>query len=178
LQRYIRGDLFVLGAQPLDTSLLSLCQHNEMLLPANLPQCPYLTLRFPQHFMGVHCQDCGDSDLSPRLSPRYIPQTTRRRSHQMPTDNLIQRGICPPGESGWRPQIHNGTCWGAETSERREAPLVRLVRTRVQIQVCLRRQKGRLITSQRLLVTTFWGEAMSLRFREQGRSGESDTPKS
>jgi hypothetical protein len=33
-----------------------------------------------------------------------------------------------------------------------------------------RRQKGRLITSQRLLVTTDWGEAVSLRFRGQGRS--------
>jgi hypothetical protein len=33
------------------------------------------------------------------------------------------------------------------------------VRTWVQIQACLWRQKGRLITSQRLLVTAFWGEA-------------------
>jgi hypothetical protein len=51
-----------------------------------------------------------------------------------------------------------------------EAPLIRLGKTQVQIWVCPRRQKWRLITSQRLLVTTFWGEAMSLRFRERGRS--------
>jgi hypothetical protein len=56
------------------------------------------------------------------------------------------------------------------TSEGRGAPLVRLVRTRVQIQACLRRLKGRLITSQRPLLTTFRGETMSLRFREQDGS--------
>jgi hypothetical protein len=32
---------------------------------------------------------------------------------------------------------------------------------------CPRRQKGRLITSQRPLVIAFWSEARSVRFREQ-----------
>jgi hypothetical protein len=40
LQGYVRWDPFVLRAQPLDTSPLSLGQHNKMLLPAKLPQCP------------------------------------------------------------------------------------------------------------------------------------------
>jgi hypothetical protein len=42
-------------------------------------------------------------------------------------------------------------------------------KTQVQIQACLRRQKGSLIKSQNrdTLVPTFWGETMSLRFREQ-----------
>jgi hypothetical protein len=125
-------------------------------------------LRFPQHFLGAHCRDCGDSDLSPLLSPRCIPWTTRKRSHQAPTDSLIQRGTHPPGRSRWRPQMHNGTQWVSGTNEGREAPLFRLARTRVHIQACLRRQKGRLITSQRSLVTTVWGETVSLKFREQG----------
>jgi hypothetical protein len=40
LQGYIRGDPFVLGAQPLYTSLLSLCWHNKTLLPANCLKSP------------------------------------------------------------------------------------------------------------------------------------------
>jgi hypothetical protein len=39
LQGYIRWDPFVLRAQPLDMSPLSLCQHNKT-FPANLPQHP------------------------------------------------------------------------------------------------------------------------------------------
>jgi hypothetical protein len=40
-----------------------------------------------------------------------------------------------------------------------------------QIQTCLRRQKVRLITSQRLLVTAFWGETVSP-FQGVGRGAE------
>jgi hypothetical protein len=43
-QGYIRWDLFVLGAQSLDTSPLALCQHNKTLLPTKLPQCPVFQL--------------------------------------------------------------------------------------------------------------------------------------
>jgi hypothetical protein len=45
-----------------------------------------------------------------------------------------------------------------------------LVRTQVRIQTCLRRQTGRLITSQRSLNNPIWGETGSLRLREQGKS--------
>jgi hypothetical protein len=34
----------------LDTSLLGLCQHNKMLLPAKLPQCPISQLEIPTTF--------------------------------------------------------------------------------------------------------------------------------
>jgi hypothetical protein len=65
--------------------------------------------------------------------------------------------------------LHKGTWKASETDL--EAQLIRLVRTQVQIQACLRRQKESLINSQQdTLVTTFWGETMSVRFREQGRS--------
>jgi hypothetical protein len=40
LQGYIRWDPFVLGAQSLDMSPLSLCWHNKMLLPANCLKSP------------------------------------------------------------------------------------------------------------------------------------------
>jgi hypothetical protein len=38
----MRGDPFVLGAQPVDMSSLGLCQYNKhkMLLSVKLPQCP------------------------------------------------------------------------------------------------------------------------------------------
>jgi hypothetical protein len=73
----------------------------------------------------------------------------------MPTDSLIWRGIHPPGELQCRPQMHNTTRKG------REAPLIGRVRIQVQIQTCPRRQKGRLITSQRPQINAFWGEAIS-----------------
>jgi hypothetical protein len=99
------------------------------------------------------------------------PWTSRRRSHQVPMDSLIWRGIHLPGKSGWGPWMHNGTQWGTGTSEGRGASFIRLVRTQVQIQACPRRQKERLITSQRLLVTTSNpGETVSLRFRKWGGS--------
>jgi hypothetical protein len=91
------------------------------------------------------------------------------RTHQAPMDSLIQRGIHPPGESGWGPQIHNEIQEGIGTSKGKGAPLIRLVRTQVQIQACPRKQKESLITSQwDILVTAIlWEETMSLRFREQ-----------
>jgi hypothetical protein len=51
MQGYIRWDLFVLGAQPLDTSPLSLCWHNKMLLPSKLPQCTLSQLEIPATFL-------------------------------------------------------------------------------------------------------------------------------
>jgi hypothetical protein len=70
---------------------------------------------------------------------------------------------------GGRPRMYKGTQWGAGTDLVR-LQFFRLVRTQVQIQAHPRRQNGTLNTSQRPLVTAFWGEAVSLRFREQGRS--------
>jgi hypothetical protein len=52
LQEYIRWDLFVLRAQPLDTSPLSLCWHNKTLLPAKLPQYPMSQIESPSTFLG------------------------------------------------------------------------------------------------------------------------------
>jgi hypothetical protein len=49
--------------------------------------------------------------------------------------------------------------------------LIRLVRTQLQNQACLRREKRRLINSQWCtLVTVFWSETVSLGFREWGGS--------
>jgi hypothetical protein len=47
---------------------------------------------------------------------------------------------------------------------------VRQVRTQVQIRAFLGRQNGRLINSQRPLITSFLGETRSLRFREWDES--------
>jgi hypothetical protein len=52
---YIRLGSFVLGAQPLDMSLLSLCQNNKTLLPAELPQCPVSL------FLSIRQQFCSYS---------------------------------------------------------------------------------------------------------------------
>jgi hypothetical protein len=165
LQGYIRWDLYVLGAQPLDTSLLGLYQHNKHCQSGNLPQCPLSQL-------VINCNiTMGLAEIAERVS-YHLP------CHQ---------GV-PSGPLGGDPTRRQWTTWSGgwfvllaswvrasdaqwnTVRHRKGAPLIRLVRTQVQIQSCLSRQKGRLITSQRLLVTAFWGEAMSLRFREWGRS--------
>jgi hypothetical protein len=152
----------------LDTSPLGLCWKNKALLPANLPQRLVSQLANARNISWGLIRDCGDGELSPPLSPGASPWTTRRRSHQAPMDSLIQRGIQPPSESRWGPQKHKGTHWGTGTNL--GASLFILEGIGVQIQTCLRRQKGSLITSQRPLVTACWGETLSLRFRERGRS--------
>jgi hypothetical protein len=154
-------------------SLLSLCWHNKTSLPAKLPQCLVSQLATSCNISwGFVIQDCRDM-VSYHLPCHRgaSPQTARRRSHQVPIDSLIWRGICLPGKLGTGPWMYNRTQWGTGTSEGRGTWLIRLVRTQVWIQACLRRQKGRLITSQRPLVTTSnHGETMSLRFWEQGGS--------
>jgi hypothetical protein len=107
----------------------------------------------------------GDGELLPPSSLGCIPWTTGRRSHQVPMDRLIRRGNL----SSWQVR--------AKALDAQKDPLRTnlgalfvLVRTQVQIQACLRRQKERLITSQRPLLTTYWGETVSLRFREWGGS--------
>jgi hypothetical protein len=73
-------------------------------------------------------------------------------------DSLILRGIHPPCELGWGPQMHSRTKWGAGTREGKGAQFIRLVRTWVQIRACPRRQKGILIYFQwDTLVTTYFG---------------------
>jgi hypothetical protein len=57
LAGYIRRDPFVLGAQPLDTSPLSLCQHNEKLLPAKLPRCPICQFEIPAVVLGFELRN-------------------------------------------------------------------------------------------------------------------------
>jgi hypothetical protein len=156
LQVYIRWDPFVLGAQSLDMSLLSLCQHNKMFLPAKLPQCPVSQLEIPATFLGisfrlwrwwfvtylvprVHSLDCWEkippgathSLIHSRYSSSQQVRVIALDTQQKPVRCRNKRG-----EGGL---------------------LVLLVRTQVRIQACLRRQKGRLTTSQRLLVTAFWG---------------------
>jgi hypothetical protein len=138
-------------------SLLSLCWHNKALLPANCLKSPISQLANSCNISWMLIWDCSDGELSPPLSSECIPWTTRR-SHQVPMDSLIWRKIHPAGESGWGPRMHNRTQWGTGTSKGRGAPLIRLVRTQVQIQACPRRQKGNLITSQwDILVTTIFG---------------------
>jgi hypothetical protein len=91
LQGYVRWDLFVLGAQPLEMSSLSLCQHNKTLLPAKLPQCPISQLEIPTFLGGLSgIAQWLDTSLVTRDIPGVtgIPRTARR-SHQAPMDSLI-----------------------------------------------------------------------------------------
>jgi hypothetical protein len=63
------------------------------------------------------------------------------------------------GEPKGQVQMHKGTWKGLGTNL--GAPLIRLVRTRVQIQVCLRKQKENMINSQKALSNMlFGGETM------------------
>jgi hypothetical protein len=54
LQGYIRWNPFVLGAQPLDMSLLSLCRHNKHCFLLNHLSVSYLSLRFPEHYQSLY----------------------------------------------------------------------------------------------------------------------------
>jgi hypothetical protein len=134
-----------------------------MLLPANLPQRLISQLIISHNIIWGLAGIMADSELSPPLSPGCIPRTAGWRSHQVPMDSLIC-SIHPSGELALRPWMHKGTHWGEGTNL--GALLFVLVRTWVQIQACLRRQKGSLITSKRPLVTACWGETMSLWFKE------------
>jgi hypothetical protein len=51
LQGYIRRHPFVLRAQPLDMSPLSLCWHNKMLLPAICLRVCISASDLPQHYL-------------------------------------------------------------------------------------------------------------------------------
>jgi hypothetical protein len=126
----------------LDTSQLGLCWHNAMCLLAKLPQCPISQLEIPTTFLG------GSS----RIAEMVVCHLS---CHWGASLRLVKASDAQQNPVRHRNQLDK---------------LIRLTRIWVQIQASPRRQKGRLITSQRLLVTTFWGEAVSLRFREQVRS--------
>jgi hypothetical protein len=132
-------------------SPLHLCWHNKMLLPANLSQSPLSQLAASRNISwGLIIRDCGDGELSPPLSPGCVPLDQQEKTPPGTNRQLDLKGrfILPVG---WG----EGLGCTMEPSKAQEpvgegVPLIRLVRTRTRIQACLRRQKGRLITSQRL----------------------------
>jgi hypothetical protein len=163
----IRWDPFILRAQPLDTSLLSLCWHNKTLHPANGLKSSASQLANSRNISwGLIIRDCCViTSLFTGVHPPRSPGGDPTR-HQWTA--WYRGGIHPPGESGWGSQMHSRTQWGTGTSKGRGALLIRLVRTLVQIQACPRRQKGSLITSQwDILVTIIFGVKSCLSFREQ-----------
>jgi hypothetical protein len=170
LQGYISP--FVLRAQSLDMSLLSLCWHNKTLLPAKLPQSLGSQLANSCNISwGLVIQDCRDGELSPPLPLGCIPRNNGRRSHQPPTDSLIQRG-------------DSSSLWvGVRASDTQQNP----VRCRNQLgEGSTAHQTGKNPGSysglpqeaegetdhlpESVSNCLFWGEAMSLRFGEQGGS--------
>jgi hypothetical protein len=95
------------------------------------PPCHWLNV--PAHWEGCPCQ----------IPPNHV-DLGEGVSH------LVSQG---------RVQLHKGTWKGLGTNL--GAPLIRLVRTRVQIQVCLRKQKENMINSQKALSNMlFGGETM------------------
>jgi hypothetical protein len=84
LEDYKRWDPFVLGAQPWDTSPLSLCQHNKILLLAKLPQCLISQLQIPAIFLE------GSSRIM-EIVICHPPDYWEKWSHWAPMDILIQR---------------------------------------------------------------------------------------
>jgi hypothetical protein len=88
LQWFIRWDTFVLGAQPLDMSPLSLCWHNKTLLRAICLKSP-VSQQPPTTFLGA---------LYLGLWRWWI------------ITSLVTR-VCPPGPSGWDPSRHQWTTW-------------------------------------------------------------------
>jgi hypothetical protein len=89
LARVYKVDPFVLGAQPLDMSLLGLCWHNKccFLLASETSIWAH---NFP-HYLGVQQGLREMVSYHLPLAPGCIPRTTGRRSHQVPMDSLIPR---------------------------------------------------------------------------------------
>jgi hypothetical protein len=144
-------------------SPLSLCWHNKTLLPAKLPQHPVSQLEIPETFLEgswgivetVTCHLPCRQGASPRLS-------CANRQFD-PEESLIL-----PASQG------EGLGRTTKPSEGQEAPRgvlpITLVRTWFWTQAWLRRQMGRLITSQRAPNNPICGETGSLSLTELGKS--------
>jgi hypothetical protein len=118
LERVYKAKHFVLEAQSLDKSPLSLCRHNKMLFPVELPQCP-LSVQESHNISGGSFGTQRPFFFSPPLSLGVLPRLLGK---------VILLGACqwavwsggethPPSELGWGPQSHNGTWRGTGTSE-------------------------------------------------------------
>jgi hypothetical protein len=83
LQGYIRWDLFVLWAQPLKWIRWVCAGTRKCSFLLNCLSVPYLSLRFPRHFLGT----------CPGLWRWWFVTSlvARRRFHQAPMDSLISR---------------------------------------------------------------------------------------
>jgi hypothetical protein len=159
---YKEGPLF-LRAQPLDSSPMSRCWLNKLasqklwcLLSLSEPSC---------NISGVLSQD-SEGGVFTSCHWLNVPSPLPGATGLCWSEG---KGASLPTSWGGVFQLHKGTQKVSGTNLR--APLIRLVRTWVWIQACLRRQKGSLINSQRHLSNPlFVGETVSFRFRERDGS--------
>jgi hypothetical protein len=115
------------------------------LLPESFGALSVSVTAFLQHFWRLAWNLEGGVFTS--LSPVPCHQPTRRATPaRLPPDHVdLGEGASLPVSQGGKLWLHKGTWKGLGTNL--GAPLFRLVRTQVQIQACLRRQKGSLINS-------------------------------
>jgi hypothetical protein len=132
-------------------------------------------------------ESCVSVQVSHNISWRLIARITETVVFSPPLSSGCSPGplgeVIPPDSKGQldpEERLVFSASWGESLRSIREpgeaqepamwAPPVRLVRTQVWIQACLKRQKGRLITSQRPPSNPTWGKTRSLRFRDWGES--------
>jgi hypothetical protein len=125
---------------------------------------------FPQHFLWFCLGLWRHSELSPPLSLGCIPLDCLEEIPPGANRQLDLEGDSSFQRVGVRALDAQQNLVRCRNQRGEGSTAYQTVRTQVQTQTCLRRQKGRLITSQRPLITTFWGETVSLRFREWGGS--------
>jgi hypothetical protein len=108
-----------LCSQPLDISLLSLCQHNKMLLPAELSQGPISQIKIPVTFLGGLLPGLQRWWFFTSLVAGMHPPDRRENGLLIRCQQTAWSGgkTHPPGESGWGTQTHNRTWWGTGTNE-------------------------------------------------------------
>jgi hypothetical protein len=110
-------------------------------------------LKFPTAFLGGSLLGWWRLVFLPCLLLGCIPLTSGRSDPTRRQWTACPGGRThPPGDSGWGPRMHNGTGWGAGTSKGSTAYQTGK-NPGSNNRPAFGRQKGRLITSQRPLVT-------------------------
>jgi hypothetical protein len=136
---------------------------------SKLPQCPKSQIEIPATFLGSLLLGLWRQWFITYLVTRVHPQNHKEKcSHQAPMDSLIQRMDSysqPVGVKASDPQWNLVRC---RNQQGEESPTNQTSKNQcLNNRLAFRRQKGRMVTSQRPWITLSRVKR-SLKFREQG----------